>query len=278
LHESHFDIWNHPKTSAAGVLIAVVTIGSVLSQQGISLGNAGTGSVITLVCGLATALLGLLARDPASSGTSTGNPTAKLGAWALIALLLQLPFVSGCSGTTVAQDIVNWTPALQSAVATIDSTAALLAPADAPIFIAATAGFDAASNLLVAQAKAYLANPTASVLAQLQAAVVAFQQQVNASLLQAARITNANSQQHVLNAINAVATVVTAILALVSSISSKVAVARMAAQSTIKLSVVRPYINEDKAAAMVAGHYGEPVKLARVQMAQVELSAVQAGF
>jgi CheY-like chemotaxis protein len=272
------NIWNHPKTSAAGVLIAVVTVASVLSQQGITLGKVGTGSVITLVCGLATALLGLLARDPVSSVPSTGNPTAKLGAWALIALLLQMPFVSGCSGTTVAQDIVNWTPALQSAVATIDSTAALLAPEDAPIFIAATAGFDDASNLLVAQAKAYLANPSASVLAQLQSAVVTFQQQVNASLLQAAKITNANSQQHVLNAINAVATVVTAMLALVSSISSKSAVAWMASQSTIKLADVQPYINEDKAVAMVAGHYGEPVVLARVQVAQLELSAAQAGF
>jgi hypothetical protein len=272
------NIWNHPKTSAAGVLIAVVTIGSVLSQQGITLGKAGSGSMITLVCGLATALLGLLARDPAGSVTSTGNPTAKLGAWALIALLLQLPFVSGCSGVTVAQDIVNWTPALQSAVATINSTAALLAPQDAPIFIAATAGFDAASNLLVAQAKAYLANPSASVLAQLQAAVVTFQQQVNASLLQAAKITNANSQQHVLNAINAVATVVMAILALVASISSKADKARMAAQSSIKLTMVRPYLDEGKAAAMVAGHYGEPVELARVHVAQVELSAAQAGF
>jgi len=30
----------------------------------------------------------------------------------------------------VAQNIVNWTPALESAVATVDSTAALLAPAE----------------------------------------------------------------------------------------------------------------------------------------------------
>jgi len=139
------NIWNHPKTSAAGLLIAVVTIAGVLSQQGITLGNVGTGNYVALASGLAAALLGLLARDPVSSGSPSGNPTVKLGAWALIALLLQLPFVSGCSGTTVAQDIVNWTPALQSAVATIDSTAALLAPADAPIFVAATVGFDAAS-------------------------------------------------------------------------------------------------------------------------------------
>jgi hypothetical protein len=272
------NIWNHPKTSAAGVLIAVVTTAGVLSQQGITLGNVGNGNYVTLASGLAAALLGLLARDPVSSTQSSSNATARLGCWALIALLLQLPFVSGCNAVTVAQNIVNWTPALQSAVATVNSTAAMLDPAEAPIFVAATIGFDAASGLLVAQAKAYLANPTASVLAQLQAAVVAFQQQVNASLLTAAKITNPNSQQQVLNAINAVATVVLAMLALVQSVSSKVAVARMASQSTIKLADVRPYLNEDKAAVMVAGHYGQSVEWARVQVTQVELSTAQAGF
>lgn len=272
------NIWNHPKTSTAGVLIAVVTITSVLSQQGITLGNVGTGNYVTLVSGLAAALLGLLARDPVSSTQSSSNATVKLGCWALITLLLQLPFVSGCSEASVAQNIVNWTPALQSAVTTVNSTASLIDPVDTPIFIAATAGFDAASDVLVAQAKAYLANPTAGVLAQLQVAVVAFQQQVNASLLQAARISNPNSQQQVLNAINAVATVVLAILALVSSISSKADKARMAAQSTIKLTVIRPYLNEEKAAAMVASHYGQPVEWARLQVTQVELSTAQAGF
>jgi hypothetical protein len=273
------NIWNSPKTSATGLLIGVVTIASVFSQQGITLGTAGSGTVVTLVSGLATALLGLLARDPSpSSGNSTNSTssTAKLGVWALIALLL--PFTAGCSGISVAQNIVNWTPTLKSAVATVDSTATLLDPLDAPIFTAATVGFDAASNVLVAQAKAYLANPTAPVLQQLQTAVVAFQQQVNASLLQAARISNPNSQQQVLNAINAVATIVSAMLALVTSISSKAAVARMASQSTIKLASVRPYMDEGKAAAMVAGHYGEPVTLAAMQVAQVEASAAQAGF
>jgi hypothetical protein len=274
------NIWNHPKTSAAGLLIAVVTIASALTQQGITLGAAGNGTVVTLISGLATALLGLLARDPASSGvnTNSANSTVKLGVWTLISLLLPLPFMSGCSARTVAQEIVNWTPALESAVATVDSTAALLASADAPVFAEATAGFDAASNLLVAQAKAYLANPTASALAQLQNAVVIFEQQVNASLLSAARIANPNSQAHVLNAINGVAAIVIAILSLVSSISSKAAVARMAARSTIKLAAVSPYLDKVKATAFVAGHYGEPVDLARVQVAEVELSARQAGF
>ncbi|MGA7831844.1 MAG: hypothetical protein WCA21_12865 [Terracidiphilus sp.] len=270
------NIWKSPKTSAAGLLIGVVTIASVLSQQGITLGRVGSGTVVALASGIASAVLGLLARDPATS-PATPTSTAKLGVWALIALLVSAP-MTACSGTSVAQNIVNWTPALQGAVATVDSTAALLAPADAPVFTAATVGFDAASNLLVAQAKAYLANPTASVLAQLQTAVVTFQQQVNASLLSAAKITNPNSQAHVLNAINGVATIVTAILALVSSISSKVALARMAQQSAIKLAEVQRYLDRQSAVALVATHYGEAENVAAMQVAQAETSAIRAGF
>jgi hypothetical protein len=271
------NIWNHPKTSAAGLLIAVATIAGVLSQQGVTLGTAGAGTVVSLVCAIATALLGLLARDPAGQPSSAGS-TAKLSAWALIALLLPLPFVSGCSGVTVAQDIVNWTPALQSAVAAVDSTAALLAPQDAPIFTAATIGFDAASNLLTAQAKAYLANPTASALSVMQTQIVAFQQQVNAALLQAAKIVDPASQQHAMAAIQAVATIASAILALVQSISSKAQVAQMAAQSTIKLAAVRPYLDGSQAARIVAGHYSEPIELARAQLARAEYTQAQAGF
>ncbi len=283
------NIWNHPKTSAAGLLIGVISIASVLAQQGLTLGAAGSGTVVTLVSAVATALLGLLARDPSSqtlsqsiaadtSKAQPSNSTAKLGAWALIALLLPLPFAGGCSGTVVAQDIVNWTPALQSAVATVDSAASLLAPADAPIFVAATVGFDAASNLLVAQAQAYLANPTAGLLAQLQSQVVTFQQQVNAALLSAAKITNTASQQHALSCIQGVATIITSIFALIQSISSNVALAQMANQSTIKLAMVRPLFDENKAAPIVASHYAEPVSLARLQLAQAELNQMRAGF
>lgn len=276
------NIWNHPKTSAAGLLIAVVTIGGVLSQQGVTLGTVGTGTVVTLASALASALLGLLAKDPNPSASEqvggSASQQSKLGVWALIALLLPLPFIGGCSGTTVAQDIVNWTPALESAVATVDSAGAVLAPADAPVFTAATAGFDAASNLLTTQAKAYLANPSASTLAQMQSQIVTFQQQVNAALLQAGKIVNPASQQHALATIQAVGTVVSAILALVQSVSSKAAVAQMASASTIKLAAVRPYLNGSLAAGIVAAHYGEPVALARMQVAQAERSEVSAGF
>lgn len=196
----------------------------------------------------------------------------------MIALLLPLPFLGGCSGSSVAQDIVNWTPALESAVATVDSTASLLAPADTPIFTAATTGFDAASNLLVTQARAYLANPSASLLAQLQNQVMTLQQQVNAALLSVAKIVDPASQNHALLTVQAVSTIVTAILALVQSVSGKAAVAAMAGQATIKLAAVRPYMDGAEAARMVAAHYNEPVNVAQVQVAQAEQTEMQAGF
>jgi hypothetical protein len=230
-----------------------------------------------LISATATALLGLLSRDPADSSQSNTSGT-KLGAWALIALLLPLPFMSGCSGTAVAQDIVNWTPALQSAVATVDTTAALLAPVDAPIFAAATAGFDAASNLLVNQAHAYLANPSASVLAQIQTQIVTFQQQVNSALLQVARISDPASQKHALNAIQAAATIVNVIFSLVQSVSSKAALAQMASQSTIKLAVVAPLLDSSAAARLVASHYGETMDAAGWQIAQADARERAAGF
>jgi len=279
------NIWKHPKTSITGVLIAVSTVAGILSQQGVAIGHVGTGTVVTLAGSLAAALLGLLARDPASEpdpakpAVAPSNIThTRLGVWMLIALLLQFTFISGCSQTTVAKNIVNWTPTLQTAVAALNSTAAQLDPSDAPIFTAATAGFDAASNLLVSQAKDYLANPSAPILAQMQAQVVVFQQQVNSALLQTARIVNSSSRQRALVSIQAVATAVTAILALIQSVSSKQAVARMAAASTIKLAAVSPYVNRVTAANIVAGHYHEPLTLARFQVAQTEQVEFAAGF
>jgi len=53
----------HPKTSLAGILLAMTTMLGVLQGQGISLGHAGTGTVVSLAGALATAMLGLLAKD-----------------------------------------------------------------------------------------------------------------------------------------------------------------------------------------------------------------------
>ncbi len=130
------NIWNHPKTSAAGLLIAVVSIAGVLSQQGISLGKAGTGTVVSLASALATALLGLLAKDPETGTEGPSNPSryqgtsAKLGAWMLIALILSatLP-TTGCTASTseLQSDATTLASALNNlaaAIQTSDATAA----------------------------------------------------------------------------------------------------------------------------------------------------------
>lgn len=270
------NIWNHPKTSIAGLLIALVTVAGVLSGQDITLGRAGNGTVVQLLAGLATAFLGLISRDP-SDPTPLPGATVKLGAWALIALLLPLPFIGGCSGPTVAQDIVNWTPALQSAVATVDSAASMLAPADAPIFAAATATFNVGSNLVVAQAKAYLANPTQSILAILQAQVVALQQNVSAAVLQAARIVDPTSQLHALAAINGVATIVNAILAEIGGLHGST-VAALATSHTITLARLDPYLDHSRAVATIAAHYGISQREAVAQVAQAHEQLARAGF
>jgi hypothetical protein len=166
--------------------------------------------------------------------------------------------VTGCNGSQVAQDIVTWVPPLQSAVATVDSTISLLAPADALLLTGITAGFDAASNLISNQAKAYLANPTATLLATFQQQILTFQQSVNAALLSAAKITNPASQQKTLTAVNGVATIISAILALVTQIKGNTPA--IAAQVTVKTAQLepildRPYLHR-QTVAIVAQHYG----------------------
>ncbi len=291
------NVWQHPRTSATGLLVSIVTVAGILAQQGVSLGHLGSGTVVSLTGALATALLGLLARDPGGTpspvpaaldrNTSTGactecpaksSASAKLGVWLLILFLIQLPWLQGCTHAQIARDIVRWTPALQSAVATVDSTAAVLDPAAAPVFAAATSGFDAASNLLAAQARAYLANPSAGTLAQLQAQIVNLQQQVNAGLLNAARIVNPASQKHAIAALQGVATIVTSILALVQSISSNADVARMASLSPIKLAAVTRYMDDSRSAAIIANHYGEAQAQAQQQIEESRAQIAAAGL
>jgi hypothetical protein len=71
------NIWNNPKTSIAGVLIAVITIAGALSQQGITLGAVGKGTVVALIGAIASALLGLLAQDPGSAASQGSGVTAQ---------------------------------------------------------------------------------------------------------------------------------------------------------------------------------------------------------
>lgn len=188
--------------------------------------------------------------------------TQALGVVALCALLCaNLTACSQATGSKVAQDIVNFAPALTSAVNTINATVSSLSPQAAPIFAVATAAFDAGATLVVSDAKAYLANPSASVLVNLQTAVTTLQQNANAALLQTAGIKDAQSLQLALAAINGLATVVSAILGLVQTVSTKAQLRVMAAQSPIKLATVRRLMDQQRMEAMARTYQSDGVSV-----------------
>ena len=58
------NVITHWKTSVSGVLIATVSVSGVLMAHGVTGGKAGTSTYVEIAAAVATALLGLLARDP----------------------------------------------------------------------------------------------------------------------------------------------------------------------------------------------------------------------
>lgn len=202
----------------------------------------------------------------------TSSGTAKLSVLLLCSVLL-MGSMAGCSGSQVAQDIVNWTPTIISTANVVGSTVAALAPADAAVISVGVAGFDVMAQTVSNQASAYLANPNATLLQALQSQVTTFQQSVNSAVLQAVKITDPASQQKVIASIQALSVGVNAVLALIASISGNTV---SASQAAVKVAQVEPLMDRRMTVAMVAAHYGESDARAsaQVEWAQAKLAAV----
>lgn len=268
------NIVDHPKTSIAGLLIGIVTIGGVLSQQGITLGSAGKGTVVALVAGIASALLGLLAKDPGAQTPPGTNGTAKLGVLMLVSIVLMGSMV-GCTGPQVAQNIVNWTPTIISTANEVGAVVSVLDPASAVVIGPAVAGFDAVAQTVANQAQAYLDHPTVTALQALQVQVAAFQQSVSKAVLESLKIVNPASQQQVLVAIQALSVGVNAVLALIASIKGNTVAA---AHDAVKVAQLEPYLDRKQVVAMVAAHYDESDAEASLQVDWSEGKLAAAGF
>lgn len=190
--------------------------------------------------------------------------------------------IEGCNGTTVANDIVSWTPALQSTVATVGALVSALDPALALFVQAFIAAFNGAATLVVAQAKAYLANPTTTVLATLSQAAVTFQQTVNTQILAAAKITNPASQQLALTALNGVATVINGIIALISTIKGNTLTAALAeVKDKVTLAEVEPLLGDrekQQTVKLVADRYACSDNVAVVIVRQCDSQLTAIGF
>jgi hypothetical protein len=175
---------------------------------------------------------------------------------------------TGCNGVTIAQDIVNWTPALQSSAATVAAAVATLQPMYAAIIATALTGFDAATNLVVAEAKAYLANPGQTVLQALQTGVITLQQQVNSALLAAVKIVNPQSQQLIIAGLNAVATAINSIFALILQVKGNTVSAAVKPPGSSSTSSVRPIVFKQEyttaSVKMIQEHYDVSFEQAHV--------------
>lgn len=258
------NLWKHPKTTIAGLLLGVVQAGTLLSGAGLTFGAIGTTTWVGLAVALATTLLGAFAKDPGSAvsapNASTSNSTAKLGALMLISLTLlgTMPVV-GCTQAqrvSVAQEIVNWTPVFISTADTVNAAIEALDPATVAILGPMTLAINTFGPEFEKAAQAYLANPSQTNLQVIQALIVQIQQDTNSALLAAAKITNPTSQATATKNVNLIATIANTLLALVQSISTKTQVAAMAGQVRVTFAQVRPYLDEpgmQRAADRVAG-------------------------
>lgn len=104
------NLWKHPKTTVVGLLLGAVQIGTVLMHAGV-VANPWLGASV----GIATALLGMFAKDPsagsaAAAGSSGASGVSKLGAWMLIALLVPATVPQmGCTQSQIqeTENLVN---------------------------------------------------------------------------------------------------------------------------------------------------------------------------
>lgn len=184
--------------------------------------------------------------------------------------------VAGCNGVSLAQDIVNWTPALESSAATVAASASILLPADAILIAASLAAFNGVANLIKAEAQAYLANPGQSTLQALQTGIITLQQQVSSALLSAVKIVDPNTQKVVTNGLNAVATIVNAIISLITQIKGNtISSTAVALAKTSKLIKLQELPNFEPNVELVAVHYNIPYHAAEqlIFSNQIQLTA-----
>lgn len=122
------NIWQHPKTTIIGFLTALVTISTVLSQQGVTLGHVGTGTVVELVSAIAAALALGFAQDwQGAPKTAKTNAPQKLGVALLIILLLPTPFVTGCTSSQVNSVVSKINAFLPTAVSLLNEALTIYA-------------------------------------------------------------------------------------------------------------------------------------------------------
>ncbi len=266
------NIWNHPKTTLAGLLVGIGTIAGVLSQQGITLGHAGTGTVVTLISGIAAALLGLVAQYPGGGGATGPLLTGKmLGLILLGPVLIGSLTLTACTGSQVNQvvsEINAYLPtvvaivndALQIAAAVGTNPSASAAAVNPTVVNALTVVEADLKNLepLVATylAKASGSSTKATAWSNIQAIVDTAAADAD-NLLELASVKNANSNAQAVVVISSLDAAVHILDGFVSSAQPVSAVQKKLAARTVKLStLMKQWTPADR--ENVVAHLGAP--------------------
>lgn len=171
---------------------------------------------------------------------------------AAVVLILCIPVFTGCTASqkqTTLQIITTVNSRLPEVVAAADTAAQVVAsldPASALLIEPADAAFDTLAKTLQALLTAYIANPSATALQQIQTAINTLESNVNTSVLAAAGIKNSASQALALAALKGLLTVVTIVFALISQTESVAMLEELRRTNTIHFAKVRKYMDENE--------------------------------
>jgi poly-gamma-glutamate capsule biosynthesis protein CapA/YwtB (metallophosphatase superfamily) len=135
-------------------------------------------------------------------------------------------------------------PEVTAAADTVAATIAALAPADAALIAVCDTGFDTVAKTLQALTASYIANPSASTLAQIQAAINTLESTLNTATLNVVGIKDAASQKLALAALKGLLTVVTVVFAMIAPTESVAQLEALRETNTIHLARLRPYLDE----------------------------------
>lgn len=261
------NIWQHPKTTVVGVLTCIVGVAAVLSQQGVTLGHAGSGTVVGLIASVAVALLGMFSKDPGQGKQpADSSSTQKLGAFALIAILLAGSCgMTGCTGAQVNTVITDINAYLPTALALLQDALTIYAavgvtPGQTDPVAQGLATAEADMKALQGPIADYLAASSsatkASTWTNIKAVVDTLTKDAD-QLMQIAALKNAQSQKQALIALTAFDAAVHVIDGYVSSTLTPAQVQARASARTMKfMTLNRMWSAKDK--QMIAKAYGEP--------------------
>lgn len=204
----------------------------------------GLAAVVSALFGIAVPLWAFYRKGNPVQGSAPsfkGTLQAALVAFMVGSLMLVPTGCTQAQKVNVAQEIVNWTPALVSAIDTAGGLVDTLDPGAALIVDPLVAGANALAPQFATAAKNYLANPTQTNIQVVQGLIVQIQNSVNSSLslLQALKVSNPASQQKAIVAVNGIGTIVNTLLGLIQSISSKAQIATMSTAVTVHLAAVQ---------------------------------------